>query len=315
MSESLEMYLITIAQLSEASGDSTISLSQLAKALSVQPVSVHQMIRKIAEKGLAEYKPYKGVNLKAKGWEQARQVLRKRRLWQVFLVEKLNMSLADADAFSCRLEHITPDDVAERLSEFLGYPTISPLGKLIPTPQTEAAISVTARLSALAAGQGSKVVRIDAEPAVRAFLSGQGIRPNAEVTVLAVSEGGTLLLQTKDRQITLAGAIADKIAIEEPKSSELATSTTFKEEKDPMSTKQIPLSELPQGKRGIVVKINAQGALKRRLLDMGLVSGAIITLERVAPMGDPVEFTVKGYHLSLRKKEAEQVIVEAEDEG
>ncbi len=310
MSESVEMYLITTARLGKATGQETVPLSQIAKALSVLPISANQMIRKIAESGLVDYIPYKGVKLTKAGRLRAMQILRRRRLWQVFLVEKLNISPEDADAFSCRLEHITPDDIAERLAEFLGHPTVSPLGEPIPTFQAIFSTIATARLSSMAAGQSSKVVRIDAEPATRAFLVEQGIRPGNEITVLAVSEGGSLLVQADNRQLTLAGAIAEKVAIEEPKESETTISNPFRKEEKPVSTKQIPLSELSTGQEGIVVKIRGQGALHRRLLDMGLVTGERIKVERAAPLGDPTEFTLKGYHLSLRKEEADGIIVE-----
>ncbi len=70
------------------------------------------------------------------------------------------------------------------------------------------------------------------------------------------------------------------------------------------------LSELKRGEKGKIVKIGSGGGLHRRLLDMGLVSGSEIKMERVAPMGDPIEIKVKGYNLSLRKEEAASIQVE-----
>ena len=70
------------------------------------------------------------------------------------------------------------------------------------------------------------------------------------------------------------------------------------------------LSELKRGERGRILKIGSVGGLHRRLLDMGLVSGSEIEMERVAPMGDPIEIKVKGYNLSLRKEEAASIQVE-----
>lgn len=314
MSESLEMYLITIAQFGESSEKEVVPLSLISKAMDVLPVSANQMIKKIAELGLAVYIPYKGVQLTPAGRRKAMQILRKRRIWQVLLVEELGMPPEDADAFSCKLEHITPDDVIERLAEHLGHPTVSPLGKPIPHLQPSTSALPTMRLSILGAGQSGVVMRIDAEPATRSFLAGRGIRPGANVVVLAKTEDGSLLVESDRHQTTIAGAIADKVAIQDMQPTEQAASKYFQKEKEVIPTKQIPLSELPAGKEGVIVKINSRGTLRRRLLDMGLVSGEIISVERVAPLGDPVEFTVKEYHLSLRKKEAEQVIVEVEDE-
>jgi len=71
------------------------------------------------------------------------------------------------------------------------------------------------------------------------------------------------------------------------------------------------LSELKRGEKGRIVKIGGGGSLRRRLLDMGLVSGSEVKMERVAPLGDPIEIKVKGYNLSLRKEEAESIQVEA----
>ncbi|MEA3344703.1 MAG: FeoA family protein [Chloroflexota bacterium] len=70
------------------------------------------------------------------------------------------------------------------------------------------------------------------------------------------------------------------------------------------------LSELKPGERGKVVKVGGSGAIHRRILDMGVVPGSEIEVERVAPLADPVEFKLLGYHLSLRKEEAQNVQVE-----
>ena len=70
------------------------------------------------------------------------------------------------------------------------------------------------------------------------------------------------------------------------------------------------LSELDVGERGVVVNVVGKGALIRRLLDMGIVRGVEIRVVRKAPLGDPIEFEIKGYYLSLRKDEASHVFVE-----
>ncbi|MHA1835576.1 MAG: FeoA family protein [Candidatus Odinarchaeia archaeon] len=70
-----------------------------------------------------------------------------------------------------------------------------------------------------------------------------------------------------------------------------------------------PLTSLNPGEKGVVIKINGDSGTRRRLLDMGVVKGAIINVVRRAPLGDPIEFIVKNYHLTLRKKEGEQILV------
>lgn len=71
-----------------------------------------------------------------------------------------------------------------------------------------------------------------------------------------------------------------------------------------------PLNQLKPKERGKVVKIGGSGGIHRRLLDMGLVSKTEVEVERVAPLGDPIEIRIKGYHLTLRKEEAANIYVE-----
>lgn len=79
-----------------------------------------------------------------------------------------------------------------------------------------------------------------------------------------------------------------------------------------MATVERPstLDQLARGQRAVIVRIGGERALRRRLLDMGLVTGETVTLTAVAPLGDPLELTVKGYRLSLRKEEARLIVVE-----
>lgn len=70
------------------------------------------------------------------------------------------------------------------------------------------------------------------------------------------------------------------------------------------------LRELKPGEKGKVIKIKGKGNFKKRLLDMGIVPGSEIQLEKVAPLGDPIDILIKGYHLSLRKEEAKEILIE-----
>lgn len=71
------------------------------------------------------------------------------------------------------------------------------------------------------------------------------------------------------------------------------------------------LKDLKPGKKGKVLKIITRGETNRRIVEMGITSGAVVEVERVAPMGDPIDIKVKGYHLSLRKDEAAGIEIEA----
>lgn len=70
------------------------------------------------------------------------------------------------------------------------------------------------------------------------------------------------------------------------------------------------LKEAKMGEKVTVIKLNGEGAVKRRLMDMGITKGVLIYLRKVAPLGDPIEITVRGYELSLRKADAEMIVIE-----
>lgn len=72
----------------------------------------------------------------------------------------------------------------------------------------------------------------------------------------------------------------------------------------------IPLDQLQPGQSGVVIRVNGRGQARRRYLEMGFVRGETIYVQRVAPLGDPVEYQVKGSHLSLRRKDAAHILVQ-----
>jgi Fe2+ transport system protein FeoA len=79
--------------------------------------------------------------------------------------------------------------------------------------------------------------------------------------------------------------------------------------------KRIPLSQLKVGQTGTVEEVRDQGFLSQRLLEMGIIRGTTIEVIRFAPMGDPIDIKIRGYHLSLRREEAEGIILSVSDEN
>lgn len=80
----------------------------------------------------------------------------------------------------------------------------------------------------------------------------------------------------------------------------------------------VPLSELRPGQQAAIVRVGGNGQARRRYLEMGFVRGESVRVERVAPLGDPIEYRVKGYHISLRRADAQNILVERtsqEDDG
>ncbi|MCK5577746.1 MAG: ferrous iron transport protein A [Dehalococcoidales bacterium] len=73
-----------------------------------------------------------------------------------------------------------------------------------------------------------------------------------------------------------------------------------------------PLSELKPKEKGLIVRVSGRGSIYRRIIDMGVVAGTEVEMQRVAPLGDPIQIKVKGYHLTLRKNEAANIKVEVD---
>jgi len=303
LSESEEMYLVTIRKACEHCTDTPLPIPDLAKALGVQPVSVNQMVNKMTENGLVKYIPYKGVELTVEGRIISTKILRHRRLWEVFLVKFLQMGLEEADTFACQLEHITSVEIANRLSTFLNNPTTCFHGRPIPSANAgQVSLFEGFPVSDLQIGQAGSVLRTDMDPATIKFLANDGIRLGVEVRLLAVGSNGDVVLATQTGSVHISSEIASGLLVSQPKPGH-----------DPEQQKEqsmaVPLSNLKVGEKGIIHKMNFKGAIRQRLMAMGLVMGEIIQVKRVAPLGDPIDFVIKGYDLSLRKAEANEILV------
>ena len=215
ISENKEMYLVTLAMLLEEGAESPIAVSQLAEELEILPVSANEMVRKLSKEGYVRYTPYKGVELLAEGKALAHKTLRHRRLWEVFLADKLGLPLSAADALACRLEHITSAEVAERLFIFLEEPTTSAQGKPIPASGAGTAGGYAKPLSEHEAGDRVEIVRLDMEPPGTAFLAREGIKPGTLVEILASSNQGDKLLQAGKNQVHIVGSLSEQILVSE----------------------------------------------------------------------------------------------------
>jgi DtxR family Mn-dependent transcriptional regulator len=163
---------------------------------------------------LAVYQPYKGVSLTPAGEQRAFYILRRHRLWEVFLVKHLGLDYVEAHEAACQLEHSTPNQVANRLDAFLEYPAVNPEGEPIPRANGVLPTRSLLPLTALSAGQQCHIIRCDANQTGCAFLDEQGVRPGAALTVLAMA-GDSLLVQVGEAQFSLAWTLAEWITVEQ----------------------------------------------------------------------------------------------------
>ena len=126
-----ENYLKAIYHLSDG-GKKSVSTNDVAGEMNTKPASVSDMLRKLGEKEVIEYRKYYGVNITDEGKKRALQTIRKHRLWEVFLVEKLNFAWDEVHEVAEELEHIQSPLLIQRLDAFLNYPKFDPHGDPIP---------------------------------------------------------------------------------------------------------------------------------------------------------------------------------------
>jgi DtxR family Mn-dependent transcriptional regulator len=131
-----ENYLKTIYHLQQQSNNS-VSTNSISEALQTKAASVTDMLKKLADKQLINYEKYQGVTLTHYGQKNALSIIRKHRLWEVFLVEKLNFKWDEVHEVAEELEHIHSEKLINRLDEFLDFPEFDPHGDPIPNSKGE----------------------------------------------------------------------------------------------------------------------------------------------------------------------------------
>jgi DtxR family Mn-dependent transcriptional regulator len=126
-----ENYLKAIFKLLEK-GEKTVTTTAIAERMTTKAATVTDMLKRLNEKKLINYRKYQGVSLTEKGKIIAVSIIRKHRLWEVFLVEKLNFTWGEVHDIAEQMEHINSDELVNRLDSFLNFPKYDPHGDPIP---------------------------------------------------------------------------------------------------------------------------------------------------------------------------------------
>jgi len=154
-----ENYLKVIYTISDNSSE-VFSTKVIAEHINSKPSSVTNMIQRLSLKNLVHYKKYKGVSLTEKGKNKALQIIRKHRLWELFLVEHLNFSWSEVHEIAEQLEHVSSPLLVNRLDSFLNYPARDPHGDIIPNEDGNMRNDNTILLSKVLNEQSCIITRI-----------------------------------------------------------------------------------------------------------------------------------------------------------
>ena len=211
-----EDYLRTIYAVYERNKKEGIKSADIAKELNISRPSVSSMLKQLAKKRYVLADRYQKIFLTESGKQEARKIMHKHRVIEVFLTDTLGHDIDLVHEEAHNLEHAFSDRSIEKLEELLNNPKISPTGRPIPH-----------------------------------------------------AHDGEAIMNTT-------------------------------------------LDKVKKGQEGRIMKVNGKGETRKRILEMGVVKGAKITVMKVAPLGDPIELKIKGYLLSLRKQDAKDIEVAIE---
>lgn len=182
LSRSVEDYLKAIFGLSER-GEAA-STSAIAGALAVQPASVTGMVKRMAESGLLEHAPYRGVRLTQRGHREALKVLRRHRVIETYLCERLGFAWEDVHGEAERLEHAASDHLVERMAAALQFPSHDPHGAPIPTSAGEIEETDPSTLADASPGSRLRIRAVrDEDPTRLRSMEAKGLRPGARIRI------------------------------------------------------------------------------------------------------------------------------------
>jgi DtxR family Mn-dependent transcriptional regulator len=183
-----ENYLKVIHRLSEATSED-ISTNAVAELMQTKAASVTDMLRKLADKGWVNYQKYQGVRLSATGEKIALSIVRKHRLWEVFLVDKMGFNWDEVHEIAEQLEHIESDDLVNKLDAYLGFPKTDPHGDPIPNKEGVLPELAYLHLSDIKAGKNCKLMGVAQDSAVfLQLLTKLNLNLGAALAIIEVNE-------------------------------------------------------------------------------------------------------------------------------
>jgi len=209
-----ENYLKAIYHLS-ASGSQAVLTNEIAEAMHTKAASVTDMIKKLSAKNLISYEKYYGVKITKQGKSEALMVIRKHRLWETFLVEKLRFNWDEVHEIAEQLEHIQSPVLIHKLDEFLGFPTTDPHGEPIPDKHGKIAVPLRQPLHGLAAGYTGTIEAVhDSDSNLLKYLNRIGAVPGKTITLIGKEEyDESLEVEVDGKRLTISKTVAENILV------------------------------------------------------------------------------------------------------
>ena len=216
VSSAVQDYAKAIYALQRRAEGEPVTTNDLAARLSVTPASASAMTRKLADLGLADLEPYRGVRLTPEGERVALEVLRHHRLLELYLAEHLGVPWDRVHEEAEALEHVISEDLEARIAAKLGHPTHDPHGDPIPSADLAIDETATRSLESLPVGALGRFVRVsDSDPAMLRYLDERGIAIGDDLEVVERQPfGGPLTVVIRGTTEVLGGALARAMRVE-----------------------------------------------------------------------------------------------------
>jgi DtxR family Mn-dependent transcriptional regulator len=285
--------------------DVQATLTSVAGALGLSRRRTIRLCQRMHERGWIEIAEG-GLRLTAAGERIALQVIRAHRLWERYLVDEARVRLRDVHDIADRREHRRSHERLQAMDVALGFPAKDPHGDPIPTAEgridrTEAG---SVPLPEWEIDRPALIVHVEDEPkTVFSQIAALGLHPGQRILLLGADKHRIIVTDGQTEHV-LSPMVAANIYVAPAKAPERAWSIGT-------------LSSLRPGEKAIVHGLDdaLQGYTRRRLHDLGLTAGALVTAEFTGFLGDPIAFRVRGAVVALRREQAKQVLVRTNGGG
>lgn len=209
-----ENYLKTIYHLS-AGGTKAVLTNEIAESMNTKAASVTDMVKKLSGKNLIAYEKYYGVKITRQGKMEALMLIRKHRLWETFLVQKLQFTWDEVHEIAEQLEHIRSALLIEKLDKFLEYPSVDPHGEPIPDSEGRVKQQPQKSLDQQTEGYSGTILSVkDADPNLLKYMDKIGTKPGKKIRLIAREPfDGSLEIEVDKRRLSISKDVALNILV------------------------------------------------------------------------------------------------------
>ncbi|MCF8366004.1 MAG: metal-dependent transcriptional regulator [Bacteroidales bacterium] len=274
------------------------NMNSIAGNLNISDDKAGQLIERLLSMGLITM-DNQNISLTDTGKSYSLRVIRVHRIWERYLADETSIAQADWHNEADRIEHFVTREDTEKLAAQMGNPVFDPHGDPIPSIDGDLPEPKGKLLNHMKEGESGQIIHIEDEPrSIYEQLVAQGLYPGMPVFVTGVDNGKIIFAANGDECI-LTPLFAAQITVE-------ALS-----DKTPVSAKHELLSSLELGERAEIAGIspNCRGQQRRRLMDLGVVPGSMVSAEMKSASGDPVGYRVMGTTIGIRKQQADLIFI------